>query len=254
MTDLFPATAPRVIPAAPAQLTNMRLALATMMECQEAEEGSPRIGVFYGPSGYGKSYAAAHIAARMRAIYIEALPIWSQIAFLRAIATELGIQPMAKTGAGLLDQIISHLNDDPVPLLIDEMDHLVKHDKVEIIRAIHDKTGIPVMLIGEEGLPSQLRRWERFDNRILTATPAQPSTLGDGLLLRDHYCQRARVADDLVAEIVARTKGVTRRIVVNLQEAQKAAILDGADSIDLAGWGDRRIRDGSITPRRAVAA
>ncbi|HEU4958980.1 MAG TPA: ATP-binding protein [Sphingomonas sp.] len=239
-------------PGGPAQLTNMRLGMTTMLDCQDAGDGSPRLALFYGPSGYGKSVAAAHIAAHFRAAYVEAKSVWTQLSLLRALARELGVVRLARTGPEILDQIVDRLIYDPVPLIIDEMDHLVKKQSVEIIRDIHDGARVPVLMIGEEALPGKLKEWERFDNRILVATPAQPSSVEDALLLRDHYCTRARVADDLVEAITIATKGVTRRIVTNLHEAQKAAIAEGVAHIDLAGWGDRRFMTGDIPVRGAA--
>jgi len=251
MTDLFSPPTPSV-PAGPAQLTNMRLAMSTMLDCQDAPDSSPRLALLYGPSGYGKSVAAAHIAAHFRAGYIEAKSIWTQRSLLEAIATEVGISRLARTGPKLLEQIIHHLVADPVPLVIDEMDHLVTKKSVEIIRDIHDGARVPILMIGEEALPRKLKEWERFDNRILVATPAQPATLSDALLLRNHYCTRAAVADDLVEAIAAACKGVTRRIVVNLQEAQKVAVAMSCPTIDRAVWGDRRFATGDLITRRAA--
>lgn len=241
----------------PAQLTNMRLGLATMLECQDAGDGSPRLGLFFGPSGYGKSYAAAAIAARLGAAYVVVQSIWRQRSFLEAIAREIGIAKLERTGPRLLAQIIDQLLVDPIPLIIDETDHLIRWggQAVEIIRDIHDNARVPVLMIGEESLPAKLKDWERFDNRILVARAAQPSTLGDALLLRNYYCPRVAVEDDLVAAIVDATKGVTRRIVVNLQQAQATAIGAGRDTIDLADWHGtgRRFATGALAPIRKAA-
>lgn len=236
----------------PAQLTNMRLGLTTMLDCHNAGSGSPRLGLFYGPSGYGKSVAAAHIAAHLDGAYVVAKSIWTQRSMLEAIAVELGIARLERTGPRLLGQIIDQLISYPQPLVIDEMDHLVKKQSVEIIRDIHDATKVAILMIGEEALPAKLKEWERFDNRILVFTPAQPATLADAVLLRDHYCTRAHVASDLLQAIVAACGGVTRRVVVNLQAAQAVAIAEGRDSIDRDFWGDRPFRTGALTPRKAV--
>lgn len=254
MTDQLTTAQPRAVDP-PAQLTNMRLGLATMLECQDAAEGSPRLGLFYGPSGYGKSYAAATVSARLGAAYVVAQSIWTQRSLLEAIARELGVPKLERTAPRLLAQIVDQLLADPVPLIIDEMDHLVKKQSVEIIRDIHDGARVPILMIGEESLPAKLKEWDRFDNRILVARAAQPSTLSDALLLRDHYCTRADVAGDLVEAIVEACKGVTRRIVVNLQDAQATALSDGRDTIDLAGWRDqnKRFRTGAIPALRKAA-
>lgn len=220
----------------PAKLTNMGLALSTLLAAQEGSEGDPRLCMLYGRSGYGKSYAAAHSASLTTAAYIEAKEVWTKRAILEAIADELGIPDPARTSWRLFKQIVENFTVTPRPLIIDEMDHLVKKQMVEIIRDIHDATTIPIMMIGEEALPAKLKAWDRFDNRIIAATAAQPATAEDAIKLRDHYCLRVKLGADLVQEIADRSKGVTRRIVVNLRTVQRVALDDGQDAVDLAWW------------------
>jgi DNA transposition AAA+ family ATPase len=236
-----------------AQLTNMNLALQTYLDCAEADPGLPRIGVLYGPSGYGKTVAMGFTAQRADAAYIEAKSIWTQRSLLEAIADEIGIRSLERSAPRILDQIIEQLNTAPRGLIIDEMDHLVRKQHVEIIRDIHDATRIPILLVGEEALPAKLKVWERFHNRILVATAAQPATDDDARKLRDHYCPRVTLGNDLVQRIVRACRGVTRRIVVSLKEAERLAVEEGADSIDLAWWGDRPLATGDVPVRRLAA-
>lgn len=233
-----------------AALTNMQLALETLMACDEAGEFSPRLGLFYGFSGYGKTTAAAFSAARTGAIYIEAKSIWTQRSLLEAIAREAGIAKMERSGPRILDQIIDALTADPRPLIIDEMDHLVKKHSVEIIRDLHDAIRSGIMMIGEESLPAKLKAWERFDNRILVATAAEPASAHDARLLRNHYCDEVEVADDLVDYIAERCHGVTRRIVVNLVKVQREALSNGCARADRNWWGSRPLQTGDIPIRR----
>lgn len=238
---------------AQAQLTNMTLALRTLTDCMEAGEYSPRFGLFYGFSGYGKTVSAAFTAARTGALYIEAKSIWGTRSLLEGIATEMGISRPARTGAKLLQQIVDLLCRDPRPIIIDEMDYLVKRQMVELIRDIHDATPCAIMMIGEESLPAKLKEWERFDNRILVATAAQPANGADALKLRSHYCTMVDVSDDLAQMFAKRCRGVTRRIVVNLVAAQRIAAAEGVESIDLAWWGSRPVLTGDVTVRRSMA-
>jgi DNA transposition AAA+ family ATPase len=256
MTDLsFQPTLALHLPAAVghAQLTNMSLGLKTFMDCAEAAPGLPRIGLFHGPSGYGKSVSMAFTAQRSGAAYVEAKSIWTQRSLLEAIAEELGLTLLTRTAPRLLQEIIDQLNFDPRGLIIDEADHIVKKQHVEILRDIHDATRIPILLVGEEALPLKLRAWERFHNRVLVATQAQPASVEDAFKLRQHYCPHVDIADDLVVQIVSACRGVTRRIVVNLFEVARLAIEDGAASADLAWWGDRPFRTGEVAVRRLAA-
>lgn len=236
-----------------AQLTNMSLGLRTYLDCAEAASGLPRIGCFYGRAGFGKSVAMAFTAQRMLAAYLEAKSIWTQLSLLEALAAELGIVNLARSAPRILQQIIDLLNTEPRGLIFDEMDHLVRKQHVEIIRDIHDATGVPILLVGEEALPSKLKAWERFDNRILVRTPAQPATPEDARKLRDHYCPRVEIADDLVAAIVKACNGVTRRIVTNLVNVESLAIVAGAPTVNLEWWGDRRFNTGEVPIRRLAA-
>ena len=237
-----------------APLANMSLALRTLTDCIDAGDHRPRMGLFYGYSGYGKTVGAAFTAAQTGAAYIEAKSIWTQRSLLEAIAEELGLVRFERTAPRLLRQIIEELNRQPRPLIIDEMDYLVKKQSVEIIRDIHDATPAAILMIGEEALPGKLKEWERFDNRILVATAAEPASADDALLLRDHYGFSGIIADDLAAYFAERCKGVTRRIVTNLTEAARVAATAGELLIDRAWWANRPVRNGDIPTRRSMGA
>lgn len=233
-----------------APLTNMQLALRTLMDCMAVGRDSPRLGMLYGYSGYGKSVGAAFAAARTNATYVCAKSVWTQRTLLEAIATSLGINKLARTAPKILEQIIEQLTIFPRPLVIDEMDFLVKRQAVEIIRDIHDATSIAIMMIGEEDLPAKLKEWERFDNRIRVATAAQPASDDDTLALRDHYCLRAKIADDLALLFKQACRGCTRRIVTNLIEADTIARDERQANPDRAWWGNRPIMTGDLQIRR----
>lgn len=238
---------------ASAKTQNMALAFETMASAIRADAGVPRMILFYGPSGFGKSTVCSHVAAMYDAAYVEARSVWTGKTFLQKLARELGITHIHRTAADIMDQIIEALAHRPCPLVIDEMDHLVKKQSVDMIRDIYDATGVPIMMVGEEALPAKLKEWERFDNRILKATAAQPTSLDDGRLLRNAYVQKITIHDDLVDHFTRECRGIARRIVVNLQEAQRVAI-DELDSmeIDRALWGNRPVVNGDLPLRRAM--
>lgn len=240
---------------ASAKTHNMALAFDTMAAAIRADAGVPRMCLFYGPSGYGKSTVCSHVAAMYDAAYVEARSVWTGKTFLEKLAGDLGISHIRRTASTIMDQIIEALAHQPRPIVIDEMDHLVKKQSVDMIRDIYDATGVPIMMVGEEALPAKLKEWERFDNRILKATAAQPASIDDGRLLRDLYVQRVRLEDDLVDHFTKECRGIARRIVVNLQEAQRVAIDEiGAMQISLASWGNRPVVNGDLPLRRSGGA
>ncbi len=234
-----------------AATANMSLALNTLYQALNAGPGAPRIAVFEGPSGYGKTVAAAHAASTLDAVYILARSVWNPKSFLEALARELGIVKIGKTAAALVDQIIAELNRDLRPIIIDETDHIVTKKYVEIIRDIYESTHVPILLVGEETLSARLKEWERFDNRLIAIRRAEKATIGDGRLLRNLYARHAYIADDLVDHFTEKCRGITRRIVVNLHNAQFVAI-DELDvtSINLKQWGQRPVMTGDVPIRR----
>jgi DNA transposition AAA+ family ATPase len=238
------------IPGRTAQLSNMALALKTALDLEEARSLSSRIGLLYGPSGYGKTYAAVAVAAELNAVYIRAGSTWTSLTLLKHLAAEVGILKPARTAPDILQQVVDELRVRERLVVIDEMDFLVKAQRVEIIRDILDETRIGVLMIGEESLPAKLKEWERVDNRVLVATAAQPASEADALMLRDHYVTRVVIADDLVLYFREACHGVTRRIVGNLMAAQRFAIDNGHAVLDRKLWGSRPVETGAVPIRR----
>lgn len=174
---------------------------------------------------------------------------------LEAILTSMDIrkgrsmQP-ARTISGMCDQIAEQLALSGRPLIIDEMDHVVDRNAVELVRDLYEASRAAILLIGEESLPGKLAQWERFHGRILDWVAAQPADLEDARALRDLYCDRVTVADDLLADVVAAAEGSVRRICVNLERIQELGQVDGHDVMDRAAWGDRALFTGRAPRRR----
>lgn len=234
-----------------AATTNMRLAMATLQTAIDAPPGLPRLALFTGPSGWGKTIAAATAAARTNAAYLRCGSTWTAKELLRKLAIELGIVHVGKTASSILDQIVDRLDEDRCPIVIDETDNIVAKRVVEIIRDIADATDVPILMIGEEAMPARLKEWERFDNRIIESALAVPCDLADGLLLRDVYRGKVEIADDLVEHFVAECRGVTRRVCTNFVAAQRVAVEELESLfIDRKAWGNRPVRNGDIPNRR----
>lgn len=231
--------------------------LTNVFECTNALErilnrsiNLPGLGCFYGPSGYGKTMAVAHAANQYRAYVIEVKSIWTRKDFLSKILLEIGIEP-ARTMSSMVDQICAHLSDHGRALIIDEADHLVNHNTpfIELVRDIYEGSRAPIMLVGEENLPTKLQKWERFYGRFLVWAAAKPPTLKDAALLRQLYCPKVDVADDLMEAIWRNCKS-TRLVAVNLDFAQNTALKLGLKAIDLEAWGNREFYRGDAPLRR----
>lgn len=232
-----------------AQIANLGMCDIAIERAVSRSANLPGLVCFYGPSGWGKSMAANYVANTRRARYVQAKSVWTKKHFLKAVLFEMGIKPAA-TIREMADQVAEELAASGRPLVIDEMDHLVDRNAVELVRDLYESSQAPILMIGEEGLPNKLKRWERMHGRVLAWVPAQPVTLEDAHKLRPLYCPNVDVAEDLLDKLVSLSHGSVRRVCVNLERIQEEAMVQGLDSIDLAAWGKRELYTGEAPKRR----
>lgn len=208
-----------------APTTNVALCMRALERVVTRPPHLPGIAGIFGPSGYGKSVGAAHAANAHKAYYIECRDSWSRKAFLENLLSEMRIKP-AKTIARMVDQAAQQLALDQRPVIIDEADKPVDRGYIEVIRDLHEGSGgAPMLLIGEEALEVKLREYERFHNRVLEWVPAQPSSEQDALKLAKLYCPDVQLHADLLREVLNTTRGVTRRLCINLSRINEQAAL-----------------------------
>lgn len=233
-----------------APLTNVSLCLAAMQRAMERPAHLPGMVCMSGPSGWGKTSAAVYVANEYRGYYVELQSSWTRKKVLLAILQTMGIEP-AQTIYDLADQVCEQLVRSGRPLIVDELDHLVNKQAVEIIRDLHQGSdGSPILIIGEENIPNKLRRWERFHRRVLEWVQVQPADLADCQHLVNLYCQDVVIERDLVEAIHKHSRGSAGRITVNVELVRDEATKSGFASIGLADWGSRPFYTGEVTVRR----
>lgn len=218
-----------------AQIRNVQVCYEAIARTQKRHEYLPGLSVFYGPSGYGKSMAANHMAVRCRAFYLQAKSTWTKKHFLEMLLREMSLAPAA-TVSRMVDQAAAELAKSGRPLIVDEFDHMVTDAKVELVRDIYESSQGTVLLIGEEMLPKKLERWERFHGRVLHWMPAMPTDLQDARLLVPVYSPRVAVGDDVLEALIQAVRGSTRRVANNLQVVQQKCLEAGLPSVDLGAW------------------
>lgn len=221
----------------PVATTNVAAFMTLATKLIDRDPNAPGLGVFYGPSGFGKTYASIFAQNRTRAIRVEVGDYWTRKTLLKAILAEGG-QKGRGTIADMAEEVIRLMGDDPDrPLIIDEADRAVDRGMIELIRDLHDKSTAPIILIGEERLPAKIEPHERVHNRVLDWVGAQPSDIDDARALAASLCAGLTIADDLLAAIVKASDGRARRIVVNLVKAAEIARNRGLKSLDMDAWG-----------------
>lgn len=235
-----------------APLANVSNFMELMETVMNSPAHLPSMAVFYGYSGYGKTFSATYAAHSYRAMFLEIGRSWSATKFLEALCEELGVKTRG-TKSGKMDRIIEALLDTPDrPLIIDEFDYFVeKPECVELVREIINNANTPIILVGEEMLPQNLKQpqYERFHNRILAWQPALKSTYEDAVALANLYAKDVEIDPALLKKAYDASSGVARRICVNLHMIKEEANNIGG-AITIADWGGKSFYEGNPPARR----
>jgi len=224
----------------PVAIKNVAAFMVMAQRLIDRDPHLPGLGVCHGPSGLGKSYAAIYLQNKTRALRVEVGDSWTRRSLLIAVLAELQIKPKNRlTVSDMASEAIEALAEEPSrPLIIDEADKLVDKGMIEIVRELHEHSGAPIILIGEEKLPSKLLAVERVHNRVLDWLPAQPCDLEDTQELARAFAPNLTITDDLMDLIRTQSGGRARRIVVNVSRVAEFARNKGLKIIDLARWGN----------------
>lgn len=240
-----------------APIKNVATCLSLIRSLQGRKPLAPNLAVFAGFSGYGKSVAALYCQNKTAAAYIEPTDNWTRKKLMQSILSELGVYHPKGTLADLEDHVIGVLARDPKrPLIIDEADMLIKRGMIETVRMIAKKSGVPVLLIGEEHFPERLdAAGDRFRDLVLISDFAQPCDLDDARTLGKTLYPTLIIADDLLQKCIDEGDGRVRRVCNSLHGIAEAALRQGLSGIDLAQYGTASAKfSRSKLPTRKEAA
>lgn len=236
-----------------APLRNVSAMLELVERVQNSEHGLPRFGCFSGFAGYGKSTAATFTANACDAIIVEAKDYWTRRSLCDTLAVELGLKPKG-TVASLAEQIAEQLVRGDRPLIIDEADHLLKRDMLELVRGIHQSSGVGVIFVGLELFPQNLRKYEQVHSRMLGWVQAQPGNMADLQQLAKIWCPDVELEPDFLKLIFETSRQSIRRMSVGLANARTFAKTRGLTQLGRREWGAQVFENGEAPmPRRGAA-
>lgn len=218
-----------------AGITNVGLGVRAMERVINRNPTLPGIATFTGPSGLGKSFTASYLANRFKAYYVECKSTWTRKDFLLAVLQEMGIPP-AGSNTNLLNLIGEELTLSQRPLIVDEMNYMVKKKAVEVVQDIFEISGAPILLIGEEYLVKRLEKWERFHNRILDPVFAVEASIHDAQELAKIYARGITIDAPLLKKLHKDSNGNVRRICVNLDSIREYCVTQGISKISAEQW------------------
>ncbi len=225
-------------------------------------EGSPneRMAMVFGRPGEGKTTAIEHLAIQTGAVYVRAVRSMSPTALLQAICTEVGVRPGRQRYA-MYTAIVEALKMETRLICIDEADYCAdREDLLDTLRDIYDGAGSPVVLFGMETLPGLIPafapdrpltgRHARFTRRITRRLEFGGITLLDAQRVAGDLCevdvegalqtgQAAGSVDargTLVDHLFREAQGNVGRLVVLLEEAERAAVSNRLGEATLDMW------------------
>ncbi len=181
----------------------------------------------HGQAGRGKSVAADSYHYARGGAYVRVWEGWSQTAFLQRLLFEVRGKNMdmpRHTGNRCKEFAVQILAENPQPIFIDEADRL-SIGRIEDLRDIHEMTGAPIILIGEEsifGLLHERRRiWSRVAHEVEFG-PISPAEVGI-------YAMQAAGLDipaELCARLAQKAEGdfrLVRNMMLLLEKAARAS-------------------------------
>lgn len=235
-----------------APLANVARLTELITRTASRAEGLPGMGCFYGRAGLGKTTAGVYAVNKFNACHVEALPIGGVKGLLNMIVTELGLKPR-RTTEDLFKQAVQELLLTRRPLIIDEADHILRDKPIEIVRRLHDMTGVPVILMGEEEMPQKLQMWDRVHSRMLSWVGVEPATIEDARHLSAIYARGVTIDPSLLKGLLIASGGSLRNVSTNLAHVREYALVHGLRTITEGDWNLRAFHTGMAPAPRHIA-
>jgi len=202
-----------------------------MNNLQNRAEGVPGMGLVYGEPGLGKTQAIKWWAFKNDAILIRCNQMMSARWLLKEILDYMSeIKPYSISDS--FDEVIRNLILTPRILIVDEVDYLTmdKNKSIEILRDIHDKTNIPVVLVGMTNAHSRLKKFSHLYDRLSEIVKFERFSKADIKTIVKELSE-IELTDCAIKYIYSNLNRF-RQIVKVINKAETIAKANGLSSID----------------------
>ncbi len=197
---------------------------------EDIEGGQPGLACFYGEAGRGKTIFARHYTVQTGAVYLRVLEDWTPRAMLAALCRQLnGSEPNSVDRCKRM--ACEQLETQRRTLLVDEVDRL-SVNLIEHLRDIHDISGVPVILIGEQHLFPILNARKRLWSRVTQVVEFKAISTEDIIL----YAMRAadlKLHPEVAARIESRSGGDFRLVFSDIRDCEQMARAAGTKTVDI---------------------
>lgn len=175
-----------------------------------ASQDYEQMALIWGEPGQGKTTAARFLVEEHEAIYITAYPNWTAYQIVYAILSQItkevpkSFLPAMEILKGRLRELNSGNNPIKRGIIIDEFEEVARKSAVlDIVRAIHDCSDVPLILIGQTGLEPMLRKKPVFHDRIVRFAEAPLIKLEDAKILISAFSQYYQFSNDLIEDMIS---------------------------------------------------
>lgn len=209
---------------------NVKNFITLINSLQNKPEGVSRMALIYGEPGLGKSRTALWLAAQNDAIYIRSSNLMTGRWFLEELVEELGDMPRYWT-SDLFKQCVNILAEKPQMIIIDEIDYLAGDKKsVETIRDIHDKTNVPVILVGMSMADKKLLRYRHLYDRLSEIIKFNSFSFEDVRDIVNQLCE-IEVTDPAIS-LIHNQSNRFRQIVRIITKIETVAATNNIETVD----------------------
>ena len=209
---------------------NVKKLITMMNNLKNRDEGIPGMGLVYGEPGLGKTYAITWWALQNDAILIRSANLMSARWLLEEIVEELGEIPYNKF-SDIFNQVVAQLIKTPRIIIVDETDYLTIDSRaVETLRDIHDKTDVPIVLVGMGTANKRLQRNKHLYDRLSEIVKFEPFEKADIDAIINQISE-VEFTDCAKKLIYIRTNRF-RQLVKVINKAELMAKANGINSID----------------------
>lgn len=210
---------------------NVKRFVDLMDTLKNAPTNLPKMALVYGDFGLGKSQTIMWWVTNNDAIYVRCNHKMSARWLLTEIVEELDYVPTYLTSL-LFKQIEDKLRERPKVLVVDEVDFLLNNSSaIEIVRDLHDKIGIPVVLVGMSLAEAKLKLHKHIYDRLLGVLKFETFNKDDVAKIVTEISEVEFEPDAL--ELVCTKFNQFRQIVKFLNKAENVAEMNNLKTITL---------------------
>lgn len=211
---------------------NVRRFRESAQVLEDIDKGAPGLAVVYGRAGRGKTECSREYAVRKNALYIRVLQDWTPRAMLAALCYEVNRQRPG-TVEKCRNYLFHVLEVSPRMIIVDEADRLSRVSMIEHFRDIHDVTGAPVVLVGEQSLYSSISATRRLWSRVTQTVEFGPIRTED-IMLFGMKSADLRIDPDAAELIGKRAEGDFRLIWQAVRSIESMARAGGTAQVSVS--------------------